>query len=175
MSSEMLSEKPSEAPGDKPTDSALRRRAMDLLARREHSRFELADKLARRFPEAESAQIDSVIERLAEESLQSDERFAESYLYRRRRDGFGWLHIRASLQARGVNDAIIAAIAPPDVDTESIGLAREALARKMSPDEVEAGIVPRGKAHQRLFRFLTNRGFPPEIAHRVLHEHLSQT
>jgi len=49
--------------------------AVRLLARREHSRRELARKLAERdFPEAER---EAALDRLEREGLQSDERFAE--------------------------------------------------------------------------------------------------
>ncbi|MCY4183558.1 MAG: regulatory protein RecX [Gammaproteobacteria bacterium] len=160
----------------KPGNTALRRRAMDWLARREHSRLELARKLAQRFPEAAPELIDGVIAALAEENLQSDQRFAENYLSRRKNQGFGWLHIRANLQARGVGEALIAAIAPPE--DEWLEVAQSALGKKLGKKlrglEAEAGIAPGGPVHQRLSRFLASRGFPPEIARQALRLHLKK-
>ena len=49
----------------------LRRGAMDLLARREHSRQELQNKLGRRF-DVEPERISTVVEQLAQEGLQSN-------------------------------------------------------------------------------------------------------
>jgi len=151
-------------------DAALRHRAMDWLARREHSRLELARKLARRFPEAGPQQIDGVIAALAAENLQSDERFAENYLSRRKSQGFGWLHIRANLQARGVGEALIAGIAPPEA--EWLEVAQSALRKKLRGIEADTGIAPGSPTHHRLSRFLANRGFPPQIARQALRIYL---
>jgi regulatory protein len=79
---------------------------MDLLARREHSSKELVSKLAQRFPSCE-ADIAIVVERLALERLQSDQRFAESYLRMRANSGFGPSRIRMELRDRGVSETII--------------------------------------------------------------------
>jgi len=149
---------------------ALRRRAMDLLARREHSRHELAGKLRSRFPEVEPQAIDAELESLAAENLQSDQRFAEEYLRLRMRRGFGWLHIRASLQARGVGEDIIAALACPD--EEWLALAANLVTSRLGGKE---NFPPGGRDHQRLFRFLHGRGFTAEIAHKSLQKHIRRT
>ncbi len=149
---------------------ALRRRAMDLLARREHSQLELARKLQRRFPEAVPEQVREAVHGLADENLQSDRRFAENYLRRRHHDGFGWLHIRANLQARGVSEAIISEIALSDEDW--VMAAEAALKRKLGRGMAER-LAPGSKIHRRLFRFLQNRGFATETIHRVLAKHFS--
>ena len=79
---------------------------MDLLARREHSRRELLDKLCRRFerPRAEAA-----IEGLRADGLQCDRRFAEAYVRQRSQRGYGPLRIRQELRQRGVDDSDVAA------------------------------------------------------------------
>jgi len=77
--------------------------AVRLLARREHSRLELKRKLSqRRF---DATLIDAVIDKLESERLQSDERFAESFVRTRAERGQGPLRIRAELSQRGVEDA----------------------------------------------------------------------
>lgn len=73
----------------------LRRGAMDLLARREHSRQELQLKLGRRF-DVEPEIISRVVDQLAREGLQSNQRLAEAYLRYRSNRGQGPLKIKAS-------------------------------------------------------------------------------
>lgn len=142
---------------------ALRRRAMDLLARREHSRAELAVKLRDRFAEADPESIDSVLDKLAAENLQSDRRFAGEYLRMRMRRGFGWLHIRAELQARGVADSVISDHARPD--EEWLELAENLVDSRLAGQE---NLKPGSREHQRLFRFLQGRGFSAETARKSL-------
>lgn len=146
---------------------ALRRRAMDLLARREHSRCELAGKLRDRFAEADPAAIDAVLDQLAAEGLQSDRRFAGEYLRMRMGRGFGWLRIRADLLTRGVDDGLAADLAPPDAEWRA--LAEKLIAKRLG----ENATTTRGsKEHQRLFRFLQSRGFPAETACGALRRHI---
>ena len=89
----------------KPTD--IRRAAMDLLARREHSKRELQQKLTLRFSNRDL--INQAIEQLCEEHLQSDDRYAEAYLYSRAQRLYGPTRIRAEMRERGIADEIIAA------------------------------------------------------------------
>ncbi|MEX1667681.1 regulatory protein RecX [Zhongshania guokunii] len=84
----------------------IRHKAMDLLARREYSRRELATKLMRKFPD--STEIDSVLDLLEAEGLQSDSRFAGSFFRLRVQGGFGPQRIRAELRQRGIGDELIA-------------------------------------------------------------------
>ena len=150
--------------------TALRRRAMDLLARREHSRCELARKLQDRFPEADPESVEEVLTRLAEENLQSDRRFAEEFVRMRMRRGFGWLHIRADLQARGVADSMVSDFARPD--EEWLELAESLVDSRLSG---QSELRPGSREHQRLFRFLQSRGFSAEIAHKSLQSHIHKT
>ncbi|KPJ67768.1 MAG: hypothetical protein AMJ43_01990 [Coxiella sp. DG_40] len=78
---------------------------MDLLARREHSQFELRSKLKAK-GYAENL-IDNVLHDLIKENLQSDQRFAESYIAMRTKRGYGPLRIAVELRERGINDNII--------------------------------------------------------------------
>lgn len=91
----------------KATATSIRRTAMDLLARREHSRRELQQKLALRF--SENNLIERELERLCSERLQSDERYAEVYLHSRAQRLYGPVRIKAELRERGIDDDIIAA------------------------------------------------------------------
>lgn len=90
----------------KPAD--IRRAAMDLLARREHSYRELHRKLCARFIDADL--VCTEINRLRDERLQSDERFAEAYLHSRAQRLYGPLRIRLELRERGIDDRLIAQV-----------------------------------------------------------------
>lgn len=79
---------------------------MDLLARREHSYRELLQKLALRFAEPEL--IRAEVNRLRDEHLQSDQRFAEVYLHSRAQRLYGPQRIKAELRERGIADDIVA-------------------------------------------------------------------
>ena len=81
---------------------------MDLLARREHSYRELLQKLSLRF--AEPILIRAELDRLRDENLQSDRRFAESYLHSRAQRLYGPQRINAELRERGIADDIVAEI-----------------------------------------------------------------
>ncbi|WP_309675310.1 recombination regulator RecX [Pseudomonas sp.] len=79
---------------------AVRRTAMDLLARREHGRVELTRKLRQRgaLPEM----IETALDRLTEEGLLSESRYLESFVSYRSRSGYGPLRIREELSQRGL-------------------------------------------------------------------------
>jgi regulatory protein len=73
---------------------------MNLLARREHSQFELHNKLkAKGYTEHI---INGVLQELAEENLQSDGRFAENFIRARANHGFGPIRIALELRERGI-------------------------------------------------------------------------
>ncbi len=80
---------------------------MDFLARREHSHYELQQKLAAKFPDADHSVLLSAIERLRQENLQSDERFTEAFIRYRKSRGFGMRHIQQDLKLRGVDDRLL--------------------------------------------------------------------
>jgi regulatory protein len=79
---------------------AVRRAAMDLLARREHGRVELTRKLRKRG--APEDMIDAALQRLSEEGLLSEARYLESFVAYRARAGYGPLRIREELGQRGL-------------------------------------------------------------------------
>lgn len=80
----------------------IRLSAMNLLARREHSAKELRQKLLKRFKNPEL--VDEQLLRLREEKLQSDERFAESFLRQRISRGHGPMRIRQEMRQKGISD-----------------------------------------------------------------------
>ncbi len=141
---------------------------MDFLARREHSLFELQQKLARKFPDAEPEMLSAVLNTLREENLQSDERFVESYVRYRKSRGFGMLHIQSDLQSRLVSDALIAQYLFPD-DEDWLAIAEELTVRKLGDSPVQFG----SKEHQRHMRFLQSRGFATQEIRMVLDKRIT--
>src|SRR5256885_9510062 len=82
----------------------LKARALRHLVRREHSRAELARKLA---PHAESPEaIEAVLDLLLSKKQQSDERFASERARVLSRK-FGSAKVRQDLKARGIAEEVI--------------------------------------------------------------------
>jgi regulatory protein len=84
------------------TEHDAREVALGLLARREHSKRELIIKLrARSCPEKIIIQV---VDQLAAEGMQSNARFAESFVRSRIDRGRGPLRIRGEMIVRGLED-----------------------------------------------------------------------
>jgi regulatory protein len=140
---------------DVPDVPVLRRAAMDFLARREHSSFELKQKLLIKFPDLVIADLDKALSQLQIENLQSDERFTESYVRYRKSRGFAYRRIRADLSSRRVHPDIVSKYLFSD-DAEWQDMACELVAKKTRDvAEIEFG----SKQHRKLVRFLESRGF----------------
>lgn len=132
---------------------------MNLLARREHSLFELRRKLRRRFQDEDL--VDTQLQRLVEENLQSDQRFAESYARQRAGRGYGPARLRQEMRDKGVTDSEISR-AFEDAELDWYSLASEALRKKFG----EPGSAQPGgydiKEKARRVRFMQYRGFSAE-------------
>ena len=83
----------------------IRRKSLDLLARREHSRLELSRKLHKKF--SDYNMIEGILDQLELDGLLSDDRFTEEYLNYRKNKGFGPTKISAELRDRGIEESII--------------------------------------------------------------------
>ncbi len=79
--------------------------AVRLLSRREHSAFEIRNKLAKR--EFDNSEIEQAIVELIQGDWLSDERFAEAYIRMRQLKGFGPVRISIELNERGVKESIV--------------------------------------------------------------------
>ena len=76
-----------------------------MLARRDHSEYELMNKLrAREFPLND---IQPVITALINENLLCNTRFIENYIHFRRKKGIGPTRILAELKERGLTEELI--------------------------------------------------------------------
>jgi len=139
--------------------SSLRERALRLLARREHSRQELARKLA---PHAESAEeIERLLDDLCARRLLSDERYVEMRM-NARSARFGNARLAHELRTQGIAGELVDTAL--NEATDELSRAREVWQRKFGAlaDTQDAS----GRARQ--MRFLMGRGFSGETIRRVL-------
>ena len=138
----------------------LRQQAIRLLARREHTRVELARKLAGLGTREE---IDAVLAELESSHMQSDSRTAEAWL-RGNAARLGASSLRHNLKSRGLAPELIEEqIAQADLPDE-MERARAIWSRKFG--------VPPGNAKDRArqARLLQSRGFASDIVRRLLKE-----
>jgi regulatory protein len=134
-------------------------KALRLLARREHSRAELARKLA---ADASAEEIRSVLDRLEDSGLLSDRRFAEALVHARAAR-YGTARLRHELKARGIADALVDEALAGDTEAE-LARARQLWRRKF-------GVAPADRVeYARQARFLQRRGFATETIRKVLEE-----
>ncbi len=149
-----------ETPADNPSEPTpidpadIRFSAMNLLARREHTRLELQQKLLRRFPDA--TLVAAEIQRLSDENLQSDERFAENFVRYRASLGFGFMHVRQDMRRRGLSDAEIA-LAFDCAEIDWVVLAEEVYRKKFG--EIPPIDI---KEKAKRVRYMQYRGFSAE-------------
>lgn len=129
--------------------------AMDLLSRREHSRRELLDKLKLR--EFVGEEVEAYLDRLAERGLQSDERFAQSYLRMRVMAGYGPRRIQQELKQRGIGESEISLL----FEQEAIDWYKVALETWQKKFNQQPGNDLKLKAKQS--RFMQYRGFDFEV------------
>ena len=139
-------------------EKSLLARALGYLARREHSRAELARKLT---PHGESTdQLKSLLDDLEAKKLLSDRRFTE-VLARSRGERFGSARVRQELRAHGISDSLVR-----DAVSE---LARTELQRARAVWRRKFGAPPADAAEKaRQMRFLAQRGFSSDVIRRVV-------
>ena len=138
---------------DTPTE--LKVRALRCLVRREHSRAELARKLASHAESPEA--LNAVLDELASRKQLSDERYAETRAHWLARK-YGAAKVRQDLKAHGIADAIADRLATGD-DHER---ARAILARKYKTRATTR------EEKARRARFLQSRGFSYDTIRRAL-------
>ena len=150
-------------------DSAGRARhsALRVLARREHSQYELRRKLkARGYGEG---LVDELLADLVTERLLSDTRYAEAMVRQRASRGYGPLRICMELRDRGVAERIVdKALQEAEVDWDE--RLRHTYERKYGEMAVESF-----KAWASRAQFLKNRGFSVDAIRRVIGDHGAPT
>ena len=135
-------------------------KALDLVSRREHSRYELMQKLDKRYPNT-TLIIEDVLDKLETNKILDDERFAEMYLNSRARKGFGPKKIEMELNSRKVNSLFISnAIEAYETWLEN---AQKVLKKKFK-DQKPVDYQSKMKQKQ----FLFSRGFSAPIIDKLL-------
>ena len=140
---------------------SLKGRALRYLAAREHSRAELERKLAPHAAALDPAELPRVLDELTAKGLISEQRVAESVLYRRAQ--LGGARVLHELRAKGLSEQALADAAGQLRATE-LARARAVWAKKF-------GAPPQDLAEQaRQTRFLAARGFAFDTVRKVLGE-----
>lgn len=138
--------------------AGLKTRALRLLTAREHSRAELARKLA---PHAASAeQLDTLLDALVKENLLSDERYAETRAHILSRK-YGSARLRQDLRGKGLADETIERITA-EAKAAELERAREIWRKKFRTPAANAA----ERAKQ--MRFLAARGFSHDVIREII-------
>lgn len=137
---------------------SLRGKALSLLARREHSRAELAQKLSSHTED--TAELAVLLDDLVQRGFLSDARYAAEFVRAKSRR-FGAAHMSYSLREKGVAESDIQA-ALASLENDELSRARQVWQSKF--DTPPVSVEERGKQ----MRFLAGRGFSSEIIRKVL-------
>lgn len=146
------------------TSASVRLKAMDLLARREYSRYQLSDKLTSKLAlGAEHLDVlAAVLDRLIADDLLSDERFAAALVRSKLHKGQGPWRIAQELQKSGVS-AELQSRALVECGVDWYELAAAVASKKYGSRPAE-DISEKARRS----RFLQSRGFSSEhIAHAL--------
>lgn len=150
----------------KDPDTQAPEMALRLLARREHSRFELALKLRQRQVSADV--IEAVLDEFEEKGWLSDERFAEVFMRQRVDAGYGPLKVLADLQHRGIRQA------PPELaaitEAQWVDMATRLREKRFGLADLSEDWNER----QRQGGFLARRGFTTDQIEQALEVRASE-
>ena len=138
--------------------SALKHKLVALLARREHSQFELKQKVSD-FPEILQ---DQALAELVEKGLQSDQRFTEAWVQHRMNTGKGPRLIQQELAQKGIDRSLISDALNAINDDQWLECCQTAYAKKFT----HSADTPKDK--QKHIRFLTARGFGFDVIQQVI-------
>ncbi|MBH2042599.1 MAG: recombination regulator RecX [Comamonadaceae bacterium] len=139
---------------------SLKGRALRLLAQREHSRAELATKLARHVQEGDD--LNAVLDGLQAKDFINAERVAESLVHRRAAR-LGTQRLVQELRNKGLDDELVRATAERLRATE--------LERAQTVWRQRFGSVATdAQERARQMRFLAARGFSGDVVRRVVRD-----
>ena len=136
--------------------------AVRLLSRREHSAFEIRDKLLKR--DFDDKEISQALIELQEGGWLSDERFAEAYIRMRQIKGFGPIRISIELNERGVTEDIVERFLQAGDENWQQILEQQYLKKYKSKSIEDYN----DKAKR--MRFLQYRGFSLDMIYRVINK-----
>jgi len=145
-------------PARPPRQKSLRARALGYLARREHSRTELARKLAPHAADAD--ELTRLLNALEADRLLSDERFVGS-LARTRGERYGAAWVRQVLRTHDVDEELVRS-AVAELQRTEFTRARAVWQRRFGAPAAD----PTDRGRQ--MRFLAGRGFSESVIRRVV-------
>ncbi|OGV25575.1 MAG: hypothetical protein A3F18_08205 [Legionellales bacterium RIFCSPHIGHO2_12_FULL_37_14] len=134
----------------------VRDTAFNLLARREHSAFELKRKLMQRGYDPQA--IDEVVIELKKEGYQSDERFLESFCRMKISQGYGIFYIVNALKQHQISQSKVKEFLL-NQEIDWVYLAKAALKKHAWRFNAANKVALQAKK----MRFLTARGFAKEV------------
>ncbi|MHB0990333.1 MAG: recombination regulator RecX [Burkholderiales bacterium] len=142
-------------------DKSLRARALDALARREHSRVELGRKLTAHC--ADEDELAQLLDDLEARGWLSDARYVEQLVHARQ-SRYGSRKIVYELREQGVAETLI------EVALETLNATETERARTVWEKKFGAAAATAKERAQQI-RFLQTRGFDPRVIYRVLDSH----
>ena len=142
----------SESPSEK---KIIRKKAMDYLSRREHSRYELYKKISAHNFDRDL--INQELDLLIEDGLLSDERFVEAFIYFRKKKGKGPLKISSELRDRGADESLINKYIEEIENSEWLDSAKQVAEKKLGNNQQLDY-----DNQLKMMKFLNNRGFTIE-------------
>jgi len=140
---------------------SIRNKALDLLSRRDHSRFELRGKLLVRFKDDEN-NIERVLDDLERENLLSDQRFTEMFIRGRVRRGSGPIRIISELRQKGIDSSLAERVlAELNVDWHSV-------LQSLSLQKYGESPIVDNKEKAKRIRFFQYKGYSPMLIREVI-------
>jgi len=137
---------------------SLKARALALLSRREHSRAELARKLASHAPNPDT--LETLLDTLEREQWLSDARYAQSVAHRQA-PRLGTQRIVRALRDQGVDADTVAQL------SEDLRASEEKRAHAVW--QKKFGTPPKdARDYARQMRFMASRGFSAQVLRRLI-------
>ena len=138
----------------------IRKKLLDLLSRREHSKYELLTKLKLRVESKSS--LEEEINKLSTENLQSDLMFSESYIRSRYNSGFGPIRIKYDLSVRRVKESVVLN-AFNEIDLDWVEKLKKEKIKKYGNSSSE-----NMQELSKRIKFFIQRGFEKEMINKVI-------
>jgi len=136
----------------------IRNAAISRLARREYSKMELYQYLVKKF---DANQVDDELLWLANEGLQSDQRFTESFIRNSIMRGRGPMRIKDELRSRGISSGMIDDIFE-EMEIDWFAVMQQVYSKKYTSDP------DCQKERACRLRFLQQRGFGFDLIRKLL-------
>ena len=152
-----------EEPEDKALIADLKKKALDLLSRRDHSVHELSEKLRRQAPDVDQDLLDQITSQLIELGYLSEQRYVEMLIRSRSVKGQGPARVRQELQLQRVDSELVS-LSLEACEIDWFELARQVRERRFGLDD--PGDDQKLRAKQQ--RFLYSRGFSSDQIHYAM-------